>query len=252
MVAIVVLLIGLPVAALILGPRLGPPKAHPRSGSDDRTHRLAQDVGEPTATQPPDGLTPGQCGVLTAPEAHYQHLTATLLDLGRREHVQITLRKAPTETDDTAWWTLTATPGSDELADYERTLLTELRVTDHPAEFPSLTNGSADRVHRRLRRATKPHTTKTTPALALQRGIAQHPGDIDARWFAHAVACDVSTTLTRSLTGRGTPSPPWIITSCATPITWPLVQQLALTGSPLLPQGPIQGGFLGPGTPVGS
>jgi hypothetical protein len=250
-VALVVLLVGLPAAALVIGPRLGPPKAHPRSGSDDRTHRLAREVSEPTATQPPEGVTPGECGVLAAPEAHYQHLTATLLDLGRRGHVQITLRQAPTETDDTAWWNLTGTDGTDELQNYERTLLTELHVLHHPADFPSLTNGSADRVHRRLRRATKAHTTGRAAALALQRGTAQDPSTIDARWFAHAVACDVSSGLTRSLTARRIPTPAWITTSCDTPLTWALVQQLTLTGSPLLPQGPIQAGYLGGGAPVG-
>jgi hypothetical protein len=250
LVAIVVLVIGLPVAALVLGPRLGPPKAHPRSGGDDRTHLLARELGEPTATEPPAGLTPGECGVLAAPKAHYQHLTATLLDLARRGHLRIVLRQAPTDIDDTAWWTLTAAGGFDELRDYERTLLAELRVGHHPAEFPSLTNGSADRVHRRLRRAAKVHTTDTGAALALQRGVAQDPVAVDARWFAHTVACDVSAGFARSLTARHIPTPPWITTACDTPITWVLVQQLAVTGSPLLPQGPFQAGYIG-SPPVG-
>ena len=210
--------------ALVLGPRLGPPKAHPRSGGDELTHLLVKEHGQPTATQPPPGRTPGECGVLAAPQAHYQHLTATLLDLARRGHLHIALRQAPTAMDDTAWWTLTATTGTDALRDYERILLIGLKVAHHPADFPSLTNGSADRVHRRLHRATKAHTNDTSTASALQRGIAQYPALIDPSWFAHAVALDVSPGLARSLTARHVSPPPWISTNCDTRITWALLQ----------------------------
>jgi len=184
------------------------------------------------------------------PKAHYQQATATLLDLAERGHLQIALHTAPTSEDPTAWWTLSAATGGDQLRDYERVLLEEVGVTTGPVQFPNLTIQSVDRVARTLRKAAYHRNNHTEDALALQRGIARSPNDIDARWFAHAIALDIRSTLTHALTASHAPTPQWITTHCPHPITWTLINDLALQGSPLLPQTPYTAGYQG-GTPFG-
>jgi len=245
LVVVLVLVLGLPAAALVIAPRLRPAKPHPRLGTADRAFHLARSRDGRTASTPPPGIPPAELGALVLPEAHYQQATATLLDLANRGHLQIALHTAPTSEDATAWWTLSAAAGGDQLRDYERVLLEEVGVTTGPVQFPNLTIQSVDRVARTLRKAAHHRNNHTEDALALQRGIARTPNDIDARWFAHAIALDVSPTLTHALTARHAPTPQWIITHCPHPITWSLINDLALQGSPLLPQTPYTAGYQG-------
>ena len=245
LVVVLVLVLGLPTAALVIAPRLRPTKPHPRLGTADRAFHLARGHDGRIDSTPPPGIPPGELGALVLPEAHYQQATATLLDLAERGHLQIALHIAPTSEDPTAWWTLAPAAGRDPLRDYERVLLEEVGTTSGPVQFPNLTIQSVDRVARTLRKAAHHRSNHTDNALALQRGIARTPNDIDARWFAHAIALDVSPTLTHSLTARHAPTPPWITTHCPHPITWSLLNDLALQGSPLLPQTPYTAGYQG-------
>jgi len=245
LVVVLVLVLGLPATALVIAPRLRPAKPHPRLGTADRAFHLARGRDGHIASTPPPGIPPGELGALVLPEAHYQQATATLLDLAKRGHLQIALHTAPTSEDATAWWTLAPAAGRDQLRDYERVLLEEVGVTTGPVQFPNLTIQSVDRVARTLRKAAHHRSNHTENALALQRGIARTPNDIDARWFAHAIALDVSPTLTHSLNARHAPTPQWITTHCSHPITWSLLNDLALQGSPLLPQTPYAAGYQG-------
>lgn len=184
------------------------------------------------------------------PEAGYQQVAATLLDLARRGHLHLALRSGPTSPTDTPWWTLTAAVGDDELADHERTLLRVVGVDAGPARFPNLTRGAVDRATHPPRAAARAHAATVAVGRALQRGIARHPGQVDARWFSHAVALDVSPALARSLDQRGAPLPAWVTSGCDTAVTWELLDRFALLGSPLLPHSALGAGYRG-GAPVG-
>ncbi|GAB2932388.1 hypothetical protein GCM10027047_30890 [Rhodococcus aerolatus] len=233
------LLVGLPVAALLVAPRLRPPRPRPRLGTGDRAFHLAREVDGPTRFDGPAAVPPGELGALVLPDAGYQQVTATLLDLARRGHLHLTLRLGGTGAGDTPWWTLTAADGEDELAAHERVLLHVVGVDAGDVRFPNLTRGAVARVVRPLREAARAHTGAAPEARALQRGIAQYPGRVDARWFAHAVALDVSPVLARSLDHRGAALPAWVTSGGGTAVTWTLLDRFALLGSPLLPRSPM-------------
>lgn len=244
-VVIVVLLVRLPLGAALVAPRLRPARPHPRTGTGDRVWALTRDTDGPQLTRPPDGVTPAELGALVLPDAHYQQVTATVLDLAARGHLAITLLSAPTTDRGTAWWelALTDTGGGGVRSAAEDVVLHVVGVLDGPVRFPNLTNGATDRAARALHR--HPSRASTQDAVALQRGIARHPEHVDAQTFAHAVALDVSPALTRSLTSRGEPTPGWAATRCPHPVTWALLEHLALDGSPLLPRSLHQAGFQG-------
>jgi len=72
LIVVLVLILGLPAAALVIAPRLRPAKPHPRLGTADRAFHLALSRDGRAASTPPPGIPPAELGALVLPEAHYQ------------------------------------------------------------------------------------------------------------------------------------------------------------------------------------
>jgi len=68
-------------------------------------------------------------------------------------------------------------------------------------------------------------------ANAVRRGMSERTRDVDARYFAHAVALGMSAKLARSLRARGVEIPGWLTTTATTSVTWTSIGALALQGS---------------------
>ncbi|GAA2072396.1 DUF2207 domain-containing protein [Actinomadura alba] len=99
-------------------------------------------VLRPGHDEPPEGLRPGQAGVIWARAAQDEHVAATLIDLAARGHLRIdevTATGPPRRTGDTPRWTLTAQDAPrDDLAGYERALLTGLFAAGETLTFQEL------------------------------------------------------------------------------------------------------------------
>lgn len=61
------LLVGLPVAALLVAPRLRPLQPRPRLGTGDRAFHLAREVDGPTRFDGPADVPPGELGPWCCP-----------------------------------------------------------------------------------------------------------------------------------------------------------------------------------------
>jgi len=71
----------------------------------------------------------------------------------------------------------------------------------------------------------------------------QPPRDVDARYFAYAVAVGRGREFARALSARGDPPPAWIAVEGETALTWAAVADLATKGSPY---GPTTGSGMAP------
>jgi len=82
---------------------------------------------------------------------------------------------------------------------------------------------------------------------AFSETLLFQPRDVDARYFAHAVAVGKGREFARALTARGDPPPDWIAVEGDTTLTWAAVADLASKGSPYGPT--IGSGMAPPGIP---
>ncbi len=94
-------------------------------------------------------LTAGLTGALTSLAVSYEHLVASVLDLAARGHLNVELVTVDDDPAGRVWWHLIDTTHG-QLWSYETVLLTELKATPGPAEFPSINNRSAQVVTRAL------------------------------------------------------------------------------------------------------
>ena len=83
--------------------------------------------------------------------------------------------------------------------------------------------------------------------LAFRDALDDHPREVDARWFPHAVALGRSAEFARVLAVRHEPLPQWVVAKNRPKLTWADISDLALEGSLLGPSasaamGPIMGG----------
>lgn len=67
---------------------------------------------------------------------------------------------------------------------------------------------------------------------AFQSALHAYRPDVDARWFPHAVAVGRSREFARALAVRKEPPPQWIVADDEPPLTWAIISDLALEGSP--------------------
>jgi len=105
---------------------------------------------------PSPKATPGELGTVLAGGATYEQVSATVIDLAERGHLQA--RPLPSTLEGiTLSWALELRTGPDDLRGYEDVLLDELGVRAGPQQFPSLTNRSAARVAALLQAAVVRH-----------------------------------------------------------------------------------------------
>ncbi|HQY98719.1 MAG TPA: DUF2207 domain-containing protein [Propionicimonas sp.] len=135
----------------------------------------SQDAPVAVRFNPPDGARPGELGTLMDATADNSDITATVIDLAVRGHLQIT----QTGKKD---WTFTRLDGRDELAGYESRLLSnlfsagrsvttdELKKTEHADVLTDARNDLHSRVAGELGWFTR--NPATVRGLALAGGIA--------------------------------------------------------------------------------
>lgn len=82
---------------------------------------------------------------------------------------------------------------------------------------------------------------------AFSEALRVRPRDVDAGYFAYAVAVGKGREFARALSARGEPPPDWIAVEGDTTLTWAAVADLASKGSPYGPT--IGSGMAPPGIP---
>lgn len=93
------------------------------AGGADQRVPLFQNGPYPVEYVPPDSLRPGQVGLVLDERAHTVDVTATIVDLAVRGHLQITEIATEKKKPD---WRLTRQSGTSPLLEYERVLLEAL------------------------------------------------------------------------------------------------------------------------------